>query len=195
MYKCQSFAVGFFFFFFAPATCCQIPTELQLIAPHTDNCYHLWDISEANKDQTAVVGVPGLCKSIVNLPDNKRQTRFTFSKSPLVGKRRQIQCPKQPRYCAPAEAALNRQLGRSGKGILPLQCDEFPWASSEQGGAYLASDRRTATCVPAYQNNWHGQCIQSRRFSPQGRKQVQPGVLTVIRDHRADGVQLGQARA
>jgi hypothetical protein len=42
---------------------------------------------------------------------------------------------------------------------LKLQCDEFPWKSSEQGGHYLDSNSRRAACVPYWQNNWHGQCL------------------------------------
>ncbi|OJJ54424.1 hypothetical protein ASPSYDRAFT_1160870 [Aspergillus sydowii CBS 593.65] len=72
------------------------------------------------------------------------------------------QCPDGT--CVAANKILNDNVGRTGsRPKLALQCDEFPWKSSEQGGKYmdkLDPGRRTRTCVPGYQNNWHGQCFK-----------------------------------
>ena len=41
-----------------------------------------------------------------------------------------------------------------------LECDEYPWAASEEGGNYLPESRRSRLCVPRVQNNYGGQCIE-----------------------------------
>ncbi|KAL4861163.1 hypothetical protein BDV12DRAFT_204279 [Aspergillus spectabilis] len=49
--------------------------------------------------------------------------------------------------------------------------------SSEQGGKYmdeLGSGRRTRTCVPGYQNNWHGQCFKLMGQMQSNWKRLEP---------------------
>ncbi|KAJ0415249.1 hypothetical protein BJY00DRAFT_318010 [Aspergillus carlsbadensis] len=91
---------------------------------------------------------------------NKRQELFTYSNDAVrTGARMHAQCPDKT--CERDNAVLNFQVGRT-RDKLELQCDEFPWKSSEQGGEWmdqLGPGRQTATCVPAYQINWHGQCM------------------------------------
>lgn len=97
----------------------------------------------------------------MNIADDDRLDIFTFSNDEERKKARYgAQCPKKT--CESKQTNLNNQLGRTSRAKLTLQCDEFPWKSSEQGGDYmdqLGPRRRTQTCVPAYQNNWHGQCV------------------------------------
>ena len=40
-----------------------------------------------------------------------------------------------------------------------LECDEFPWAASEEGGHYRPANERSTRCVPRVQNNYGGQCV------------------------------------
>lgn len=98
----------------------------------------------------------------MNIPDNDRLEVFTFSNDKdRTEERYDDQCPDGT--CVAANRILNDNVGRTGsRSKLALQCDEFPWRSSEQGGKYmdkLDPGRRTRTCVPGYQNNWHGQCF------------------------------------
>ena len=103
--------------------------------------------------------ITGLCTPVLNIPDNKRQKLFTFSNDEARKRARyDAQCP--PKTCAQQTTDLQDHQGNKN---LKLQCDEFPWKSSEQGGDYQASDARTATCVASYQNNWHGQCLRKSR--------------------------------
>ncbi|KAJ5880238.1 uncharacterized protein N7473_011291 [Penicillium subrubescens] len=66
--------------------------------------------------------VPGLCDDIVKL--NPLQSRFTFSQG------ENTQGHDTNGTCRQATRDLNAAVRRS---ILQLQCDEFPWKSSEQG--------------------------------------------------------------
>lgn len=98
----------------------------------------------------------------MNIPDSNRLEIFTFSNDDNRRQERyDAQCPNN--YCDETAKNLNDQLGRTGsRSKLILECDEFPWKSSEQGGRYMdqfGSGRRTNTCIPKYQNNWHGQCL------------------------------------
>jgi chitinase len=100
---------------------------------------------------TVTDDVPGLCDDIVKL--QPLITQFTFSQDGVSGRRLSV-CPKSS--CAPKSKELSAKLGTS----LLLQCDEFPWGSSEQGGTYLPSNQRRTKCVPNFQNNWHGKCVR-----------------------------------
>lgn len=68
--------------------------------------------------------------------------------------RRELQCPRN--HCSTLQAAARTQSNVPG---LQLDCDEFPPASSEEGGEF--HEFRDQTCVPSYQNNWHGQCVST----------------------------------
>ncbi|KAL6228777.1 hypothetical protein BDW75DRAFT_131550 [Aspergillus navahoensis] len=127
------------------------------------NCKYLNDVAEQNTKTGAWVPAKGLCTPILNIDANKRQELFTFSSDDKITRARyKEQCPTGT--CTSAQNTLNDQAGKPSSGRrLILQCDEFPQKSSEQGGKYMDSigpGRRTQTCVPAYQNNWHGQCFK-----------------------------------
>ncbi|KAF3058357.1 hypothetical protein GL218_05328 [Daldinia childiae] len=93
-----------------------------------------------------------------------RPTVLTYSTDgPRNMARRNQQCPQG--YCENAQKQLSDTTGRDGSSIgrlKPLlECDEAPWASSEEGGDYLPSNERSATCVPGYQNGgWGGSSCQ-----------------------------------
>ena len=51
----------------------------------------------------------------------------------------------------------------TGDKSIALSCDEFPFASSEEGGKFLSTRDRNPitaqkTCVPAWQNSLQGNC-------------------------------------
>ncbi|KAF7587601.1 hypothetical protein BBP40_007000 [Aspergillus hancockii] len=122
------------------------------------NCNLLWGFVEpasgksADETDPEAGAVTGLCEPILKIPSNKRTELFTFSRDPDRTKLRyEAQCPEGT--CQQPSIDLNKRLKRRN---LQLQCDEFPWKSSEQGGDYLPRDSRTGTCVPSFQNNWHG---------------------------------------
>jgi chitinase len=124
----------------------------------------LSDIQEQDRISKVGVTVTGLCTPIMGIDANKRLELFTFSNDETRGKdRMKLQCPSK--YCDGASALLNFQVGRDkfpSKRQLKLECDEFPWKSSEQGGDYMdqiGPNLRTSTCVPQYQNKWQGQCF------------------------------------
>ncbi|CBF89323.1 hypothetical protein AN0517.2 [Aspergillus nidulans FGSC A4] len=126
------------------------------------NCDLLWGFVEPASGKTSdetdhdAGKVTGLCEPILDIPSNKRTEAFTFSNDKdRTAARYKAQCPSGT--CKQPSADLNKALNRRN---LQLQCDEFPWKSSEQGGHYLPSDSRSATCVPSFQNNWHGQCLK-----------------------------------
>ncbi|GAP93031.2 putative chitin- type 1 [Rosellinia necatrix] len=93
-----------------------------------------------------------------------RPTVFTYSTDKGRNTdRRNEQCPTS--YCEGAQAQLIAATGRDGRTkavpIPKLECDEAPWASTEEGGNYLPANQRSATCVPGYQNGgWAGSSCQ-----------------------------------
>lgn len=60
--------------------------------------------------------------------------------------------------CPYETALMHSAIGYSGS-LMKLECDEFPWASSEEGGNFRATNQRSQGCVPSVQNSLGGQCI------------------------------------
>ncbi|KAK8050311.1 chitinase A1, partial [Apiospora phragmitis] len=93
-----------------------------------------------------------------------RITTLTYSTDQARNtERRNQQCPTG--YCEDATLQLGIATGRDGSTTVratpKLECDEAPWASSEEGGNYLNAAERSATCVPGYQNGgWAGSTCQ-----------------------------------
>ncbi|ETS88166.1 hypothetical protein PFICI_01994 [Pestalotiopsis fici W106-1] len=94
-----------------------------------------------------------------------RPTVLTYSNNlDRVSDRRNEQCPSG--YCDSATKQLITATGLDGsttaKAKPQLECDEAPWASSEEGGNFGASTgSRSATCVPGFQNGgWAGSTCQ-----------------------------------
>lgn len=63
--------------------------------------------------------------------------------------------------CAPFNTALKATTGATG---YTLSCDEFPYASTEEGGEFMPASQRSATCVSAAQNYQDGQCVSKLTF-------------------------------
>ena len=97
--------------------------------------------------------VPGLCDNILNLAPLR--SKFTFSQGEKrIDARRNAVCGGSK--CQSATTELNKAVRRKG---LQLECDEFPWASSEQGGKWLPESQRRIECVTRVQDGWHGNCV------------------------------------
>ncbi|KAL8852652.1 MAG: hypothetical protein Q9221_002412 [Calogaya cf. arnoldii] len=67
-------------------------------------------------------------------------------------------------YCTATQNNLANLAGLNA-GVIQLSCDEFPFASTEEGGDYLTTLRSNPTfaqktCVPAWQNSLQGNCNQ-----------------------------------
>jgi len=60
---------------------------------------------------------------------------------------------------------MNEELYKAGfprpahSTVQVLECDEFPWAASEEGGSFMPVNERSRLCVPRVQNNYAGQCV------------------------------------
>ncbi|KAJ5505938.1 hypothetical protein N7453_004895, partial [Penicillium expansum] len=106
------------------------------------------EIRDADNDLTETLthDVPGLCDNIVNLMPLR--SKFTFAQHENAIKE------------------LNKALRRN---VLQLECDEFPWGSSEQGGEWLPESQRRTECVTSFQNNWHGSCVNWTYTGKYGR--------------------------
>lgn len=48
----------------------------------------------------------------------------------------------------------------SSTSVQLLECDEYPWAASEEGGNWKPENERSRLCVPRVQNNHGGQCVE-----------------------------------
>lgn len=79
-----------------------------------------------------------------------------------ITKRRTSQCPGG--YCASKTSALHKAIGYSGPDM-KLECDEFPWASSEEGGLFKDSGSRSQLCIPSAHNGLGGTCIRMWLFA------------------------------
>ncbi|KAL8990145.1 MAG: hypothetical protein Q9169_008197, partial [Polycauliona sp. 2 TL-2023] len=79
-------------------------------------------------------------------------------------------------YCGSTQDRLAKAAGLR-KGQLSLSCDEFPFASTEEGGTYLSTLRTNPTsaqrsCVPSWQNDLQGACNREPLFPPNFRTSV-----------------------
>ncbi|KAI6779877.1 Killer toxin subunits alpha/beta 1 [Emericellopsis cladophorae] len=72
--------------------------------------------------------------------------------------RRDSQCTSD--YCDDEKDELQEALGVTANHVPKLQCDEFPWAASEEGGDYEPSSRRSQTCVPGPLNRIGCSCVR-----------------------------------
>ncbi|KAL8697313.1 MAG: hypothetical protein Q9224_002379, partial [Gallowayella concinna] len=68
-----------------------------------------------------------------------------------ANRRRDAACGRQ--YCTAQQSLLRNLIGDKTIGI---SCDEFPFASAEEGGNYVGTP--SLTCVPAWQNTLQGNC-------------------------------------
>ncbi|KAF7548173.1 hypothetical protein G7Z17_g7224 [Cylindrodendrum hubeiense] len=115
----------------------------------------------------SIVGINGqpylledMCKgykTVSNLPMTLTHAAgFNDQQNKLVEKRRGKQCPTG--YCAPLTKAFHAGVGYTGSKRI-LECDEFPWGSSDEGGDFKDNADRSQLCVPSFQNGLGGACI------------------------------------
>lgn len=76
-----------------------------------------------------------------------------------LNKKRSKQCPDG--FCKAETDKLRNAYytGTKPDRMMTLECDEYPWASSEEGGDFKPSASRSQTCVPSFQNGLGGNCI------------------------------------
>ncbi len=68
--------------------------------------------------------------------------------------------PELELYCGYDNEILYEYLRRpASRSVQLLECDEFPWAASEEGGNYLPKSQSSRHCIPRVQNNHAGQCV------------------------------------
>lgn len=75
--------------------------------------------------------------------------------------RRRQQCPNyisDLQSCPVETQRLHLAVGYTGD-TMKLECDEFPWASSEEGGNFKPASERSQRCIPSVQNGLGGACI------------------------------------
>jgi hypothetical protein len=93
---------------------------------------------------------------------------------------RKVMCEDRGRRCKDALAEYISSFYPSGvptwaqeaiTAATDLTCDEFPFASSLEGGNPA---RGVTRCVPADDNNWQGG-VMSSFFNPRNRKFIRPG--------------------
>ncbi|CAL8580054.1 hypothetical protein XPA_005788 [Xanthoria parietina] len=75
-----------------------------------------------------------------------------------ANKRRDAACGRQ--YCGVQQSRLRTLIGDK---TISISCDEFPFASAEEGGSYVSTLQNqpgtpSLTCVPAWQNTLQGNC-------------------------------------
>lgn len=86
--------------------------------------------------------------------------------------RREIACPrtKGKPFCDAENINLGKGIGLGDHTSGLVSCDEFPFASTEEGGHFFGqvADHKTpvnAKCVPVWQQNIQGKC-NGRQFLP-----------------------------
>ncbi|KAJ5372784.1 hypothetical protein N7517_004790 [Penicillium concentricum] len=117
------------------------------------NCGWLGPYRGVNDIHGLTYDVPGLCDNIVNITPLRSKFTFAQDADAKIARYNSV-CPDGA--CAEATTQLNKALRRSG---LQLECDEFPWKSSEQGGTWPPESQRRTECVTRFQNGWHGKCL------------------------------------
>ncbi|KAK9422564.1 putative chitinase [Seiridium unicorne] len=102
--------------------------------------------------------VEGVCDGWKSM--NQRQTILTYSANSQRNRQRRRQsCPQVAgkTYCRATTDLLYKVTGLNAE----TQCDEAPWASTEEGGNWLPAQDRSSTCVPAYQNAPYASACQA----------------------------------
>lgn len=128
------------------------------------NCGAFPPIKAKNPTTGAVIGdTNAICQGIkkVTLPVTLTHAgKITNEDKDRIDARRRYSCKGSP--CRAANEALYKAgMPRpSGKGVQLLECDEFPWAASEEGGDFGPAASHSRLCIPRIQNNHGGQCVK-----------------------------------
>ena len=140
----------------------------------TVNCGAFPPIQVENLDPSSLVTkitFPGLCDSYKMSGASRRvlthAPEFNDLGTKAVEARRRAQCPKarknRPGFCEQQNKSLKEAFDSSSSSSsskTPVtECEEFPWASSEEGGKWLNPGGRSRVCVPSVQNGRGGACV------------------------------------
>ncbi|KAL8746235.1 MAG: hypothetical protein Q9190_001722 [Brigantiaea leucoxantha] len=145
----------------APLTCPPGATAQVRVPDYRLNCVLFANAQLNGNGQTATV--PGICPGVqgffrgVGLV-NSGITLTWDNDVPRANTRRTAACGRT--YCGPSQSSLRNLIGDKS---IAVSCDEFPFASAEEGGNYVTTLRNGATtpsltCVPAWQNTLQGNC-------------------------------------
>ncbi|RYP19213.1 hypothetical protein DL767_009698 [Monosporascus sp. MG133] len=96
--------------------------------------------------------------------------------------KRNQQCPA--RQCKATTQAMHAAIGWTDPLKKKLECDEFPWASSEEGGHFKPAGERNTECVPSIQNGRGGGCIKLLSGLQSNVGKMEPGIENI--DDRKD---------
>jgi hypothetical protein len=130
----------------------------------TVNC-NIFKAAQANGNNGNTELVPGICDNIQDF-FNRRSlssngltlTWDAYGQDP----RRRAVCGRGGAFCLVQNHLYTVGLGLPGSGPSISSCDEFPFASTEEGGNFFGSlnppTAASARCVPVYQQNIQGQC-------------------------------------
>ena len=91
--------------------------------------------------------------------------------------RRSQSCGNELVSCVSDNEILYKAIGyRPPKwpSVQMLECDEYPWASSEEGGNWKPDNERSRACVPRVQNNQGGACVEMLSAIKQNVGQMEP---------------------
>ena len=131
------------------------------------NCAAFAPIQVQNYQTGANLGLTtSLCegyKSAQGLPHTLTHAAWLEDKQKARNRqKRQQSCGSELESCRHDNEVLYAAIGWRPltTAVQMLECDEYPWAASEEGGNYLPESRRSRLCVPRVQNNYGGQCIE-----------------------------------
>lgn len=110
--------------------------------------------------------IPGICSNVEKFLNNNRRgnigVTLTWESSVNQQRRRDRACPGS--FCEADNANYELASLGTATGVALSNCDEFPFASAEEGGSTflgLYPDVLTGTvrtCVPTWQNDVQGRC-------------------------------------
>ncbi|KAJ3495219.1 hypothetical protein NLG97_g3552 [Lecanicillium saksenae] len=110
------------------------------------------------------IDLPGLCSNIVKFFQQQStiENRWTMAwDSKAQGRRRRQVC--KTGACAADNQSRRKDMFKDPSqhsGLTITNCDEFPFASAEEGGRefYSSTGGASTTCVPEWQNQLQGNC-------------------------------------
>jgi hypothetical protein len=135
-----------------------------------DNCNVFKDTNAFGSIASALI--PGICTNIRQWFDQRSLTSdglaLTYDPTPYPAtRRRAFACGNRDRgpkssMCGVPNQLYSQELGYPAS-LSITSCDEFPFATSEEGGKFFGNLPNNptpiaATCVPVYQQTLQGQC-------------------------------------
>ncbi|KAH8891138.1 hypothetical protein GQ53DRAFT_687387, partial [Thozetella sp. PMI_491] len=153
--------------FTQPITCPAGDSATIKIPALVVNCAAFPQLQVENRQTGAYLGLTtSLCqgyKTLQNLPHTLTHAApLDASQTTRKNTRRTQSCGNEFESCFTDNEVLYAAIGYRppSSTVQMLECDEYPWASSEEGGNWKPANERSRLCVPRVQNNHGGQCIE-----------------------------------